>query len=845
MNKSLPADDDKPAARFRRALSGDYSRERDRSGTVRDRPSFDRSNAGRSPSSSDLSKSGKSTPTSINASLSGSSRPSMRQLARSKSLHTIIQEKQEEEEEDGENYDFLSVFETEHPFHGLRPGDYRHRLIMNPSEPWRVSWDLVMLGMIVYVMIVAPFELTFVSDRTYNNSSNLTLFCFNRFVDFLFVVDFVMQFFTSYYEEEKGKWVTSLHDIAWTYARSWFLIDFISIFPWWCLDVEQGSFFRLVRLARLFKLLRVVKSPRIVARVMKHLTISTRSQTVCMYITLLLFTIHLSACGLRLITGLAIDWKGAERCYARADSPNLQAFHEFGPDEECPNTYLTHANTWSDGIWAQYTSAIIWSFTAMNGEATFVNHAEGVLGFVMMLVGCIMIAFLLGDLANVMSNMDPVKNLHKQTLDSLNDYMQANKYPRELRIRLREYVMLSEPVFRYNYYNQLLDRLSPSLQALVARQDYGKIIEKIPFFAYACTKFYDINPGDIVRARAPRRKGNDFDWTNRRALVVAVTRDLTYNLKYLDLEGAPVETNVKFSRLQLDEYLLGEGAYQISISERVQQLPFQKNLIMFKIARLLRLELRMERDEVIRANVSINDVLYAVKSGAVLLFGHDPFRPYAIKRCGPIDRNPNNVPFFGDDIAMLISGTSDKPNKFILRRYSAHCTRITQLYTLQALDFHSIIIDKNQFPTFRKYVARYGIWTRLRYDILDVVKTQREDRRRRAGAYTAPNASHQKFFDASIAAAPCSPKGRDPFALMQGAVDRVGKAMEGGVKKSSELTSTGARRTWRAARDVVTVASTAGARRVDRSASAPSVVVPPPPPPRPDDAFEEGGDGNV
>jgi hypothetical protein len=69
--------------------------------------------------------------------------------------------------------------------------------------------------------------------------------------------------------------------------------------------------------------------------------------------------------------------------------------------------------------------------------------------------------------------------------------------------------------------------------------------------------------------------------------------------------------------------------------------------------------------------------------------------------------------------------------------------------------------------------------------------------------------------------------------------------MEGGVKKSTELTSTGARRTWRAARDVVTVASTAGARRVDRSASAPSVVVPPPPPPRPDDAFEEGGDGNV
>ena len=118
---------------------------------------------------------------------------------------------------------------------------------------------------------------------------------------------------------------------------------------------------------------------------------------------------------------MAIENKKAENCYKEEDSPNLEGHDGFGPDEDCPNTYLTHQNTWRDGVWAQYTSAVVWSFTAMNGEAVFVNHAEGVLGFVMMLVGCIMIAFLLGDLANVMSNMDPVKNMHKQTLDSLND----------------------------------------------------------------------------------------------------------------------------------------------------------------------------------------------------------------------------------------------------------------------------------------------------------------------------------------------------------------------------------------------------------------------------------------
>ena len=102
--------------------------------------------------------------------------------------------------------------------------------------------------------------------------------------------------------------------------------------------------------------------------------------------------------------------------------------------------------------------------------------------------------------------------------------------------------MLSEPIFRYNYYNQLLDRLSPSLQALVAKKDYGKIIDKIPFFAYACHKFYDINPGDIVRARAKRIKGKTgFEWSDRRAVVVTPLLELKFDLKYIDLPGEPVE----------------------------------------------------------------------------------------------------------------------------------------------------------------------------------------------------------------------------------------------------------------------------------------------------------------
>ena len=56
----------------------------------------------------------------------------------------------------------------------------------------------------------------------------------------------------------------------------------------------------------------------------------------CTYIALLLFTIHLSACGLRLITGMAMENRQADNCYKEEDSPNVDGVDGFGPDEDCP-----------------------------------------------------------------------------------------------------------------------------------------------------------------------------------------------------------------------------------------------------------------------------------------------------------------------------------------------------------------------------------------------------------------------------------------------------------------------------------------------------------------------------
>ena len=159
----------------------------------------------------------------------------MARLERQKSIHTLVQEQLEEEDENEDDED-PDPASWGHQIQGFTE-DYHHRIVMHPSAPWRVNWDIFMLGMIVYVMLVAPFELTFISERMYKNNSNITLFVINRFVDFLFVVDFVMQFLTAYVDE-KGQWVKHLlfddqgvwkKSITCNYLTSWFFIDLISI----------------------------------------------------------------------------------------------------------------------------------------------------------------------------------------------------------------------------------------------------------------------------------------------------------------------------------------------------------------------------------------------------------------------------------------------------------------------------------------------------------------------------------------------------------------------------------------------------------------------------------------
>ena len=283
-------------------------------------------------------------------------------------------------------------------------------------------------------------------------------FC-NFLVNLAFVTDMAFCMNTSYFHLQDGTWVVNRRYIIARYLRTWFALDFVSCVPIECISSDLFTkYLRLVRVLRFFKLLKVVKSPRILNAMASHIDFSSKLQTVIKYIMMLLFMVHWSACLLRLLTLVG--------CAGRGGGPHGR--HARKTARGCPSTVLTEGYNWGDGVWAIYVHATVWSTMALFGEATYYLHSEGVLGVFIMIAGFILLGFLLGELTNTMSNLDPVGNQFKIMKDSLTEFMNKHNFERDLRNKLREYISLYEPVFRDHHYNSVLSMLSPRFRLVAA-----------------------------------------------------------------------------------------------------------------------------------------------------------------------------------------------------------------------------------------------------------------------------------------------------------------------------------------------------------------------------------------
>ena len=346
------------------------------------------------------------------------------------------------------------------------------------------------------------------------------LFILNRIVDFIFIVDLIMQFFIVYHAESTERtpahWVTDRGLIARHYLRTWFTLDAMSIavssFDIVALSKEGGSggvshlkILRVLRALRLVKLVRLVKSARLLKRWEMRIAVNYSLIEVAKVLVFVFFLAHLFACiwGLQasfVQGGYTDSWLGAGGyCVplASLNASDLSAMPATYIGNNYPDDYPV---VWKDDDVACkqsgviYFAALYWAVMTITSigygdiSATAASTVEQVVATVLMLAGSFMWAKVVAVFV-VVSDRDVEDREFKAMLDQLNRFMADKQIPTEMRQRLREYFHHSKHL-RMTERNQLLmENMSAQLQAEVAWSVHHKWLNNIFFIQGASVQF--------------------------------------------------------------------------------------------------------------------------------------------------------------------------------------------------------------------------------------------------------------------------------------------------------------------------------------------------------------------
>ncbi|QDZ22490.1 potassium voltage-gated channel protein [Chloropicon primus] len=128
---------------------------------------------------------------------------------------------------------------------------------ISTESKWKTRWDWIVIILVLYNSFFIPYNFSFVT------AANSSMDMFDYFVDFLFLIDMGLSFFTGFYDI-RGDEVVDLKEIRKKYMSRWFWIDLVAIFPFEVLIIASGknlnvSVFNLFKAPRLLRLGKLAK----------------------------------------------------------------------------------------------------------------------------------------------------------------------------------------------------------------------------------------------------------------------------------------------------------------------------------------------------------------------------------------------------------------------------------------------------------------------------------------------------------------------------------------------------------------------------------------------------------
>jgi CRP-like cAMP-binding protein len=327
--------------------------------------------------------------------------------------------------------------------------------ILKEDAPLRTRWDLFILPLLAASSILIPYQIAFQHQVTFFGSVLVYA------IDIFFLVDIGFGFRTTY--RERGEVVTDSGKIARRYRRSFFPFDLLAAIPFdavllpWS-DVEFGGV-SIVLFVRLLRLLRMVRLFVIFKRWERQSWTNAGYLRIAKLICVVVLVLHWVACAWFLV-------------------PFLEG---FPPTSWAATEGLQNSDTASRYIRSLYW-VIVTTTTVGFGDITPNRNIEYVFTMFVMILGASTYAFLIGNVASLVSNIDSAKAGFWNRVDSVTQYLRARRVPPDVTEHVHNYYEYIWTRNRGASEKALFHDLPKSLRLEVILHLTSELLDGVPLF---------------------------------------------------------------------------------------------------------------------------------------------------------------------------------------------------------------------------------------------------------------------------------------------------------------------------------------------------------------------------
>lgn len=298
--------------------------------------------------------------------------------------------------------------------HWLPEDEWRacHNGLFFPVGPLKQGFDFVIMSLVVYACIVAPYRAAF-------EEADGNWFWFESVVQLIFLVDVMCSFNTAYLEKER--WIINRPSIVARYLSGWFWIDFPSSIPLELMEryLEQANLksegiskmlpsLRALRLFRLVRLLRLLRIGDLMQRIEDHFGVDLSALRMVNTIILLLAFCHVLAC---IFYASAMMTEGVEKTWV--------TFFDNG--------YMLAEST---PVFDAYIISYLWAIGLVCGQNTNItpeSMTDRALSIAVYLLATLFFAYIIAVVTNQLNSV--VNDPRALALDNLSVFVRFHGIP--------------------------------------------------------------------------------------------------------------------------------------------------------------------------------------------------------------------------------------------------------------------------------------------------------------------------------------------------------------------------------------------------------------------------------